>query len=154
MNCGRQYCDKTYRNNSLNKISQQHKRSVRQKYWSFEMPLTVPAKITNSQASRIPTLCGNNLKCSQYAGRCKGHSVSPLSLEPKVTWISHGPLRVRPSYSSGYFKHYCKFQHAHNHTLCANYAENLTDQRICYFYAAGYIIHRALNWLFLCQALQ
>jgi len=31
MKHGRQYCDKTYRCNSLNKMSQQHKRSVRQK---------------------------------------------------------------------------------------------------------------------------
>jgi len=41
-------------------------------------------------------------------------------------------LRVAPSYSSGYFKHYWKFQNSHKHTLCANYAEKFTEPYIGY----------------------
>jgi hypothetical protein len=40
---------KRTKSNSVDKMSQEYKRSVRQKYLRFEMPLTAPAKATNNQ---------------------------------------------------------------------------------------------------------
>ena len=48
------------------------------------------------------------------------------------TKIFDVPQKVRPYYSSAYFKHYRKFEHPHKHTICASYTEKFTELYIGY----------------------
>ena len=107
-----QYCDITYRRNVLNKMSDQDNCSVRQKYWSFGMPLRAPAKGTSSQALPLPKLSTYKLKYSKCTGDCKGHSMTPVNLELKSHRILQGPVRVRCPYAVWYTKQYWMNQHA------------------------------------------
>ena len=76
-----QYCDKAYKTNSMNKMSQQHDTSLRLQSWRFEIPLRAPVEATNSQAWPIPKLNADKLKY----WKVKVHSFTPLSIEPKTS---------------------------------------------------------------------
>ena len=92
----RKYCDKKYRSNLLNKMSQQHKCSKRQKYWSFEIPMRLPTEVTIIRTWRTPKFYGNKQIYSQCTRHCKGHSMKQLSMLLYTNWSTHSvPEGVR-----------------------------------------------------------
>ena len=55
--------------------------------------------------------------CSTHnVPRCKGHTVTALSIEINASPCFYGAVRVRPPYASVYIKHYCTSQHTHSLT--------------------------------------